>query len=312
MSSPPADGDFLASMAEASRARCERARRLRSEAQLRDFLARLPPPPPLKLSGEGFDLIAELKLRSPAAGVLQAAAGEDVPGRVLAYAEAGAAAVSVLTEPSRFDGSMRHLEQASRALSLRGLPAMRKDFLVDPYQVLEARAAGAGGVLLILRMLPRPALEALRDEALEQGLFVLLEAFDEVDIALAGELLAPRRARAPRDALLVGVNCRDLVTLQVVPGRLEALAAKLPADVPRVAESGVGSAADAARVAAAGYDLALVGSALMSGGEPRLLAAAMIDAARAALAHRPRRGAHSGPAGPAPDRKGPYDPGPGR
>jgi len=294
MSGPPAGGDFLAGMAEASRARCERARRLRSAAQLRDFLARLPPPPPLRLSDEGFDLIAELKLRSPAAGVLRATASEDVPGRVLAYAEAGAAAVSVLTEPSRFDGSMRHLEQASRTLSLRGLPAMRKDFLVDPYQVLEARAAGAGGVLVILRMLPRPALEALLDEALEQGLFVLLEAFDEADIALAGELLAARRERAPRDALLVGVNCRDLVTLQVVPGRLEALAAKLPADVPRVAESGVGSAADAARVAAAGYDLALVGSALMSGGEPRVLAAAMIDAARTAIGRRPRRGGVAG------------------
>ena len=289
MSAAAGSEDFLAGMAASSAARCARARQLRSEVQLREFISRLPPPPALRLSAEGFDLIAELKLRSPAVGQLRAAASEDVPGRVMEYAEAGAAAVSVLTEPSRFDGSMLHLEKAGRALALRQVPAMRKDFLVDPYQVLEARAAGAGGVLVILRMLPRAALEALVAEALEQQLFVLLEAFDEADIALAGELLASHGARAARNALLVGVNCRDLVSLQVVPGRLEALASKLPVEAPRVAESGVASAQDAARVAAAGYDLALVGSALMAGGEPRALAAAMIDAGRAAHGRRARR-----------------------
>ncbi len=280
--------DFLAQMAKSSRARCERARQLRAEPQLRDLVSRLPPPPPLKLSREGFDLIAELKLRSPAVGQLRAATSEDVPARVVDYAEGGAAAVSVLTEPSRFDGSMLHLERAARALAPRQVPAMRKDFLVDPYQVLEARAAGAGGVLAILRMLPRAALEALIDEALEQRLFVLLETFDEAEIDLARELLEVRRAHG--DALLIGVNCRDLVTLQVVPGRLEALVSRLPPGVPRVAESGVATAADAARMAQAGYDLALVGSALMAGGEPRALAAAMLDASRAAIGRRPRRG----------------------
>ncbi len=287
--------DFLAQMAQSSRVRCECARQLRSEVQLREFLSRLPPPPPLRLSREGFDLIAEMKLRSPAVGQLRAAASEDVGARVLGYATGGAAAVSVLTEPSRFDGSMRHLEQAALALAMPQVPAMRKDFLVDPYQVLEARAAGAGGVLVILRMLPRAALEALVDEALAQGLFVLLETFDEAEIELAREIIEARRGhgKAPRDqgeALLVGVNCRDLVTLQVVPGRLEALASRLPGDVPRVAESGVATADDAARMARAGYDLALVGSALMAGGEPRALAAAMLEAARLALGRRPRRG----------------------
>ncbi len=281
-------GDFLAEMAQSSRARCERARQLRSEPQLRDFISRLPPPTPLKLSREGFDLIAELKLRSPAVGQLRAVASEDVPARVLDYADGGAAAVSVLTEPSRFDGSMSHLEKAARALLRRAVPAMRKDFLVDPYQVLEARAAGAGGVLVILRMLPRAALEALVDEALEQRMFVLLETFDEAEIDLARDLLEARRGHD--DRLLVGVNCRDLVTLQVVPGRLEALASRLPQGAPRVAESGVANPADAARMAQAGYDLALVGSALMAGGEPRQLAAGMLEAARAAIGRRPRRG----------------------
>lgn len=282
--------DFLGGMRAASAARVERALQLRSEAALRAHVARLPPAPRLQRSAAGFDLIAELKLRSPALGQLRPAAGEDVAARVLAYADAGAAAVSVLTEPSRFDGSMRHLEQAARALGshVPVVPAMRKDFLVSPYQVLEARAAGAGGVLVILRMLSRAELEALVDEALAQALFVLLEAFDEADLDVAQELVAARTAH--RELLLVGVNCRDLVTLEVVPGRLEALAPRLPRNVGRVAESGVATAADSARIAAAGYDLALVGSALMTGDDPRTLAAAMLEAARAAVAQRDRPG----------------------
>ncbi len=277
-------GDFLAIMRDASEERVRRARLWRSEAALRELVAGLPQPPPLRLSGQGFDLIAEVKLRSPAVGQLGVAAAEEITARVLAYAKAGAAAVSVLTEPTRFDGSMSHLEQAARALALcqPPLPAMRKDFLVEPYQVLEARAAGAGGVLVILRMLARGPLEALVDEALAQGLFVLLEAFDEPDVDLAASLVEARRAHRAR--LLIGVNCRDLVTLQVVPGRLETLAARLPVGVARVAESGVATAADAARMAAAGYDLALVGSALMSGADPRTLAGEMLRAGRAARA----------------------------
>ena len=121
-----------------------------------------PAGPPLRLSPAGFDVIAELKLRSPAAGVL-GDESEDWLGRIAAYARGGAAAVSVLTEPSRFDGSLEHLRQAAQVLAPLGVPAMRKDFLVDPYQVLEARAAGAGGVLVILRMLPRARIDELLD-----------------------------------------------------------------------------------------------------------------------------------------------------
>jgi len=155
------------------------------------------------------------------------------------------------------------------------VPAMRKDFLVDPYQVMEARVAGAGGVLVILRMLDRGAVAALLDTAAALGLFVLLEAFDETDIAFAQDLLAGARGR-----VLLGVNCRDLVTLQVVPGRLEALAARLPAEWPRVAESGLETAADAARLARAGYQLALVGSALMKEASPGVLLRDMLAAGR--------------------------------
>lgn len=278
--------DFLATMAARSLERVERARAIRSQTELTARIRDLDTAPSLKRSAAGFDLIAEMKLRSPALGQLRRADEDTVEDRVTFYADAGAAAVSVLTEPSRFDGSLAHLERAAVALHSRAVPAMRKDFLVDPYQILEARVAGAGGVLLILRMLPQDALERLIDSALEHGLFVLLEAFDEPDIDLAVRLLEPRIGRhstaTSGSLFLLGVNCRDLVTLQVIPGRLEQLAPKLPTWLPRVAESGLSTADDAARLAAAGYDLALVGSALMGADQPRDLAAQILSAGRAA------------------------------
>jgi indole-3-glycerol phosphate synthase len=276
--------DFLLQMAESSRERVLAALAERPSEELLAAAHATPEPPPLKLNAGGFDLIAEVKLRSPAVGMLKSG-DEDVYGRVAGYASAGAAAISVLTEPSRFDGSMDHLQAAVHALRPHGVPAMRKDFLVDPYQVIEARAAGAGGVLVILRMLPRAALEALIEQALALKLFVLLEAFDERDIEIAHTLALRYARRAPdrsRVELLVGVNCRDLVTLKVVPGRLEALVDRLPTNVPRVAESGVGSPEDAQRMAAAGYDLALVGSALMTAGDPHQLVRGMLAAGRSA------------------------------
>ncbi|MDR2215435.1 MAG: hypothetical protein LBE59_06305, partial [Nevskiaceae bacterium] len=114
-------GDFLASMAESSRARVMQARRVMGEGELLRWAESAPPPPPLVLSSRGFDVIAEVKLRSPAVGQLRGGE-EDVGARVGGYAEAGAAAVSVLTEPDRFEGSLDHLEQASRALSSRRVP----------------------------------------------------------------------------------------------------------------------------------------------------------------------------------------------
>ena len=269
--------DFLAGMAVASRARLEAQRAAESEAALLARARAAPTAPALKLSPLGFDLIAEVKLRSPAAGTL-ADAATDVAACARRYAAAGAAAVSVLTEPQRFDGSLAHLEQVTAALGGQ-LPALRKDFLVDPYQVAEARAAGAGGVLLILRMLPHAQLEALLGRAAELKMFALLEAFDEADIDWAAELCSRYRAKLQ---LLLGVNCRDLVTLKVVPGRLEMLARRLPVGVTWVAESGIDSPAAAARVAAAGYQVALIGSALMSAEEPAALAGSMLRAGREA------------------------------
>jgi indole-3-glycerol phosphate synthase len=269
---------FLEDMAAGSRARVRAAKQTRSEATLEVEARQTPAPPRLRLDASGFDLIAELKLRSPAAGQL-GPSRENVAARVTAYAQAGAAAISVLTEPSRFDGSLDHLARAAQALAPLAVPAMRKDFLVDPYQVLEARAAGAGGVLVIVRMLSRSEIDALLDCARSLGLFVLLEAFDARDIELLRELI---EAHAGANPLLAGVNCRDLTTLQVVPQRLLELAPLLPARAPRVAESGVATAADARQIVAAGYQLALVGSALMQADDPRALAAAVLAAGRAA------------------------------
>jgi len=269
---------FLDEMAGSSRARVREARTTRSLAALESAVQAMATPPPLRLDASGFDLIAELKLRSPAAGRL-GAAGEDVAARVGGYARAGAAAVSVLTEPSRFEGSLAHLAAAAQVLTPLGVPALRKDFVVDPYQLYEARAAGAGGVLLILRMLPAAQTAALLECARALGLFVLLEAFDEEDIALMHALIEAQRGS---NTLLAGLNCRDLSTLEVVPARLIELSSLLPDQVPRVAESGVTSVEDARTVAAAGYSLALVGSALMRGGDAEGLARSLIAAGRAA------------------------------
>lgn len=277
--------DFLKGMADSSRARVAAARAVVDDAEIFRQALATPTPPRIALSPRGFDVIAEVKLRSPAIGALKGS-DENVAARVGDYASAGAAAVSVLTEPSRFDGSLEHLVLAAKALAAQslgdggGVPAMRKDFLVDPYQVAEARIAGAGGILIILRMLTRDETQALLEAAARLKLFVLIETFDEADIAIAQDIVASPIARELD--LLVGINSRDLVTLKVVPGRLEEMAHLLPGTVPRVAESGVATADDAARLAACGYDMALIGGALMTSEDPAGLLADMLRAGRAA------------------------------
>jgi indole-3-glycerol phosphate synthase len=267
--------NFLGQMATQSAARTREARAVRSEAALLAACRAAPAPLPLRL--DRFDLIAEIKRRSPAEGELSAHA--DVAGRALQYCAAGAAAVSVLTEPARFGGSLEDLGAAACALYPHGVPVMRKDFLVDPWQVLEARAAGAGGVLLIVAMLADAALAEMLATAREHGLFVLLEAFDEADLERAASVLG----EAGDPPVLVGVNTRDLRTLAVDAGRLARLAPHLPRGAPAVAESGLHDAADAAAAAALGYRLALVGTALMRAPDAGKLAADMLAAGRQAF-----------------------------
>jgi len=268
---------FLDDMACLSAVRVAEALRHESADALERRARQAAPSAPLRLSASGFDVIAELKLRSPAAGLLSDES-QDWLGRVAAYARGGAAAVSVLTEPSRFDGSLEHLRQAAAVLAPLGVPAMRKDFLVDPYQVLEARAAGAGGVLVILRMLPHRRIVELLDVAAEHDMFVLLEAFDEEDLGMARDLMTSRAAHEER--ILIGVNCRDLQTLKVMQQRFESLAPLLPAGWPAVAESGVAGASDARRMQQLGYGLALIGTALMAREDPSRLLREIFEATR--------------------------------
>ena len=241
------------------------------------------PAAPLNL--DSFDLIAELKERSPSAGELADESGTRAD-RARQYFEGGAAAISVLTEPSRFGGDMSHLREVVAAVSGAGLPVMRKDFLVDVRQVLEARAAGASGVLLIVAMLSDDRLADMLDCAFEHSLFVLLESFDEDDISRTASLLEVGRYadRAGHRQLLVGVNSRNLRTLEVDAGRLARMAPLLPAGAVAVAESGLKNPEDAARVSSLGYRVALVGTALMREENPGALISGMLVAGRAAVA----------------------------
>lgn len=274
-------GDFLVRMAAASQGRLAQARARLAEADLRRRVAALPSPPAPRFDAAAFHLIAEVKRRSPSVGQLAGASLSPVEQARL-YAGAGALAVSVLTEPEEFAGSLADLEAVTAALP--ALPVMRKDFLVDGYQVLEARAAGAAGVLLIAAMLELRQLEAMLACALGLGMFVLVEVFGQEDLARCQPaVLAASRTPAGAGRVLLGVNCRDLRTLQVDFSRFAALAPQLPRALPWVAESGIGTPAQAAEVAALGYRLALVGTALMRSGDVPGSAAALLAAGRAAL-----------------------------
>lgn len=261
--------DFLAEMGVGSR---ERADAARPRAELLSLTRDLPPARTIEKTP--FGLIAEIKLASPSEGRLSHATDDaaHVATQASAYSRVGATAISVLTEPSAFRGDLSHLAAASDTAHT---PTMRKDFLVDPIQLLEARVHGASGALLIARMLDDSLLQRMLDEAAALGLFVLLECFDENDCERA---CAALEGRASTPEVMTGINTRDLSTLEVREGRLAALVNALPRDRRRVAESGLRTPNDAARAAALGYDLALVGTALMRAHDPAALARAMLDA----------------------------------
>ena len=270
--------DLLSRMAASSAGRAAAARERESLDALRTRALASVTPPGLDLSG-GFDLIAEIKRRTPSAGSLREAGAGDVAHLAAGYARAGAAAISILTEPSEFGGSLADLAIAVDAAG--DVPVMRKDFVVSEYQVYEARAAGAGGVLLILRILDTATLGSCIRAAAECGMFVLLEAFDEADLQRAGP--AAELCRREGAAVLVGLNCRDLSTLGVDFGRFARLGDRFPRDVPRVAESGLLGPEQAREVAALGYGAALVGTALMQAGNPESAARQLLAAGRSAV-----------------------------
>jgi indole-3-glycerol phosphate synthase len=198
-------------------------------------------------------IIAECKRRSPSRGILRAA--YDPAAHALAYASAGAAAISVLTEPTFFDGSPEHLAAVRGAVSL---PLLRKDFIVSEYQLHEAASLGADAVLLIVGAVPDGELRRLHHVALSLGLAALVEVHDQAEL---------RRA-LDADARIVGVNSRNLRTLQVDLQVGERLAAEIPKAVVAVAESGIRTSADVRRLSALRYDAFLVGERLITQADP--------------------------------------------
>lgn len=259
---------FLDTMAARSHHRAQEAAGHRSLRRRRESVLAGPRPRPLTGFGVSFDLIAEVKPRSPSEGLFP----ERSPAETaLAYETGGAAMISVLTEPSEFGGSIEMLQDIAAAVSI---PVLAKDFLVDPIQVYEAREAGADGVLVIVRILSADSLIEILDAVSDSGIFALLEAFDQDDL---GRI---RNVMGGRANLLAGVNCRDLDTLEVIPERHVTLAADIPGDFVTVAESAIVAPADVERVAGCGYRAALVGSALMRTDNPALLVGEMVDAGR--------------------------------
>jgi indole-3-glycerol phosphate synthase len=200
-----------------------------------------------------LNVIAECKRRSPSRGVLRRT--YDPVAIARAYEAAGAAAVSVLTEPTFFDGDLDHLRAVRQAV---GLPLLRKDFIVCPYQLWEARAAGADAVLLIVAALNAGELESLLGEARAIGLDVLVEVHDEPELDRA----------LGSGAELVGVNNRNLRTLAVDVDASRRLGGRLPPQVIGVAESGLTTAHDLYALRATGYRAFLVGERLMTAADP--------------------------------------------
>ena len=225
-----------------------------------------------KIKFSDFDIIAEFKHTSPAEGKL-VQLSQECGAQASKYAKGGAAAISILTEPSRFNGKIEHLYEVASNIKESSLPAMRKDFLVDTKQIIESRKYGASGLLLIANLLPLKMLRNMLDCAFEHSMFVLLESFDEDDIQKSLMLLKESRyqEKAQEKQLLFGVNSRDLKTLQVNFNRFEEFATKMPSDIIKVAESGINNSNEIQSVKKNGYQMALIGSALMKSTQPELM-----------------------------------------
>lgn len=221
-------------------------------------------------------VIAEVKRSSPSKGALAAIA--DPAGLAADYEAGGATAISVLTEGRRFGGSLADLVAVRGAVDI---PVLRKDFIVTSYQLWEARAAGADLVLLIVAALEQQQLVSLVERAGSMGLTPLVEIHDEEE---------GRRA-VDAGAQLVGVNARNLKTLQVDRDTFARVAPTLPDSVVRVAESGVRGPHDLLAYAAAGADAVLVGESLVTGGNPRAAVHALVAAGAHPACHHGRDGA---------------------
>ena len=259
--------DLLATIVAATR-RIVEVRQEREPLAVLSRRAAALPPRLVRFDGalrtaEHVNIIAECKRRSPSKGVLRA--DYDAAAIARAYADAGAAAISVLTEPTFFDGSVAHLQSVREAVDL---PILRKDFLVTEYQLVEAKAAGADAVLLIVAALRPVELKLLHDHAVGLGLDVLVEVHDATELAVAIDV----------GARIVGVNNRNLRTLAVDTRVSEDLIARIPQDVIAVSESGLQTAGDLMRLGQLGYRAFLVGERFMSAPEPGAALRSLIEA----------------------------------
>lgn len=224
------------------------------------------------LNGGGVSVIAEVKRASPSKGALA-----DIPDPAdLAeeYAAGGAAVISVLTEPNYFKGSLDDLDAVRAKVDV---PLLRKDFVISPYQVLEARAHGADVVLLIVAALDQDTLVSLHERVTGLGMTALVEVHNEAE--------ADRALAA--GAKVIGVNARDLTTLQVDRSVFERIAPGLPRDVVKIAESGVRGTRDLIRYASAGADAVLVGEGVVKQRSPREAVAELVTAGAHPATPRP-------------------------
>lgn len=247
----------LERLGRASKTRAEREMAEHPLAEFEEMIERLPATRPFaqRLSaaaGPVPRIIGELKRSSPSAGTLRESYNPLLIAR--GYTRVGAAAVSVLTEPDEFGGELDHLSEVRPA----HLPVLRKDFLVTPYQVAQSRAAGADAVLLIAALLEGPALANMLLAARRYGLESMVEVHDEEDLNRAID----------EGAAVIGVNNRDLHTMQVDLATSERLAACFPEGVIKVAESGIRERADLERLMKAGYEAFLIGESLMRANDP--------------------------------------------
>jgi indole-3-glycerol phosphate synthase len=260
----PADGwtPPVGTLGELVRLAEARAREVAaSQPALEAQAASLPAPPPFRhaLRGPRLRVIAEVKRASPSKGAI--APGLDAAAQARAYEAGGAAAISVLTEPSRFGGGLDDLAAAAAAVRV---PVLRKDFIVHAVQIWEARVHGAAAVLLIARALSPASLGALYAEAQRAGLEVLVEVRDAAELATALDI----------GATVIGVNNRNLETLHIDPATAPALIPSIPGDRIAIAESGMATVGDASASQRAGADALLIGSAISASADPATAVAA--------------------------------------
>ena len=262
--------DLLAAIVAATRRSVDARRTRVTLGDIERQAARVEPRPgafaAALMRSDRVNVIAECKRRSPSRGVLRA--DYDAAAIGAGYERAGAAAISVLTEPAFFDGALEHLAAVRRATTV---PVLRKDFIVDRYQIFEARAAGADAILLIVAALSSESLAELHRAAAEYALDVLVEihGLHELPVALdAG-------------ASIVGVNNRDLRTLEVDTRVSREAVGLIPEEVIAVAESGLKTGADLRELKSAGYDAFLVGERFMTTDDPGAALAELLKGASA-------------------------------